>query len=463
MLTQRTVQFPKIYENPILEEFFEEYYGALLGEDYKYEEFFNYIEGRKTLKDQVYLHVLRQVSMNKSPGCPGIFVSIDNMDLFHKFGGFIRDEVSDRLVAMERIGYELWMMYISGDLDFEDINLHTTLARLFVESRLCDPVMLNVKDEGRIKGKRPRLVCSVSVIHTLVTRVLLGDALLEEQEHDDLPIAVAIDLVTQAKTRERYDKFATCGDLVSNDVQGWEYALDYEYQLAAFYKQVRVMGCVDYTVEGKLNIVESKKNHFYALFTLYLMDIFRILTDSKTGVLFCSPKAGMQSSGKLATFSDNSFMRSYAEFYASRLEGREDFKPIFTAGDDCLSGFNISDETFSSLGFKITDTVVNTPESGYNFCSTLFTRDGSYVESIFKSLFQLVTRPDVIDEASVSFVQNYERHPDFDRCYSVLDSVRQDTISFHLISDFEPTWFTPTTHMKFLKSCLHSDYEFVRQ
>lgn len=325
----------------------------------------------------------------------------------------IYQSLNARLKLLEALGREV---YHNGRF-FENPLSYTSIASHLIYYGFTDPVQLSKKVEFRKLGKKERLVSMVSLITNLAQRILLGNALFEEQSHFDLPTATQLDIATRASCQAIYEQFKIHSPVVSSDVQGWEYSITMDNRWRACIKHLLIMGLASY--DGFIKPAEGKQKHFYSLIGLYYTLIYRacILPDTGTVVI---PPPGQMSSGELVTFSDNSFMRAELSAFISYQLGEI---PTFikTAGDDCIDRLKVNEalikDKYREYGFVITD--VQVQESEFNFCSTVFADGKSYQENITKTFLEYLVGEQTEDQTLSLTI--FKDHPQIEIYLSLLD------------------------------------------
>jgi hypothetical protein len=399
-------------------------------------------------------HILDQVLENfdatKNPGSPLCFKFPTNAGL-KTVRNELFDVVEERLSKLQVLG-RILRTYdsLSDGTPMEDLGLAalwsmdalsaegypSEISTLLVEFGFCDPVLLKKKSEGRKFWKDPRLVCMVSAIDTFIRRLLLGDALKEEQSRDDLPICTALDLTTPAQTEKWRARFAAFRAMKSSDVQGFEYAMHPYHQYCNLKRYSHVMD-LDFSDVRDSVVIDL-------LTAITFCDVHRLL-QTEEGRLFTS-LPGEQSSGRLDTYSSNSFVRGFTSYEAYvvtymveilELGGTHicalsrntpayfqlvpsNVPQTYNAGDDNLDSVLTSTaETYLALNYIITDEKIQ--RGTYDFCSTIFAPSGCYQENIRKFVFHMVVaeRDHVVDRYR-AFLSCFRNHPLFEEAHAVI-------------------------------------------
>lgn len=410
--------------------------------------------GRTKVYDHVLEAILQQFDENKCPGSPLCFQFPTNAGL-KGIKNELFDDVELRLNHLETLG-ALLLKFEERDPDLVKVlwSMHDTdwsgrMSVALVEAGLCDPVLLKKKGEGREIGKDPRLVCMVSARDTFCARVVIGNALKEEQ-NQSTPTCVGLDLTTPERTLGLHSEFLKSAPLKSTDVSGFEYACTTFYQYCDLKRWRYVLDLKEW------NSDDLRTNRI--LTALVFCECYRVLQTEDGELLVGKP--GEQSSGKLKTFSSNSFIRGfvgyeayainhYVEALHGPLRGETPFPPdltfdqwqeiqyattfrglygsdergrprSFNAGDDNLDSYIFTRrEVYLALGFNVTDVLVQ--EDVFNFCSTIFTDKGSYQENIRKFVFHmLVAEKDHWDDRMRSFHSCFLNHPEYSYAYEIL-------------------------------------------
>jgi len=351
----------------------------------------------------------------KSPGSPLVFVHTTNGSVdFSLFSVALQSRFSKYLQLAPLV-----MSHYndrSSTLFNPTLSDHASISTYFLQAGISDPVLLKTKSEMRKVGKEVRLVCMVSCIDNSIARLLLGDYMEEENDRSDSPTATRLNLSSNDSRQEMYELFAKHPSLLGNDVRGWEYANNATTHFWPFIKWTHVLG------------LKPSDTLFQLLLVYYVVTLYKVV-QLETGELV-TIKPGVVTSGGLTTYSDNSCKRSALEAKIS-LCHEEQVTFVEAAGDDCLSTANPHSSTFHMYGFEITDEEICTPETGYSFCSTRFTKNGSYQENIDKMFTKMVSDYltnlsevedlDLFYEQVSSFNTCFENHPNYRTYVGLLD------------------------------------------
>lgn len=375
----------------------------------EYERYFDEVEvleegrfvTRTELKPAVFMSAYGKVDKTKTPGSPMVYLAPLNSQL----DGWIAEiysSVDFRLRAMEEIGNQIW-----HDLTFESDQVHHINASCeLVERGISDPVLVGFKGEPRKKGKTPRLVAQVSVVMNILARIVLGNHLIEEQTHTDIPTATQLDLTTPEETEKLRQAFLAVGVLRSSDVQGWEYSMNEGDRWCAAFKEAYCMGLVN----TDWKIIPGKEKHFYALLGYHYCMIHRVV-QLPEGELWVPP-AGEMSSGELGTFSENSFVRAFLSENVSLDATGLPVGFVKTGGDDCLDTNADHSADYLRYGKVITD--FSEDFDTYHFCSTTFAPSGSYQDNIGKSAYAACVKRKFDEQDRAAFRQNFKFHPQYE-------------------------------------------------
>lgn len=395
--------------------------------------FENYFEGG-ILKSSVCDHLFAMADPDKSPGNPWFYTVSTNGDMNkHKaeFQLILSKRVSDlidfghELLQLFNTNKALFLKAFSYGLDSSLLmHEHTLISSELIKQGLVDPVALRVKGEPRAVGKRPRLVCMISLCDNLIDRLSIGDALVDEQDTPDLPIATKLDINTPAVTARMYSLFKENSPLQSNDVQGWEYSPRADMVLRSLVKFAYTLGLTDEKFNAfDLNINPRGCDELALLVARFYCYVHRVVC-TVSGEMVTTPP-GMVSSGLLCTFSKNSHERAslaYDCYYITKktLNG----KPLFikTAGDDCLDNAVSPPFFYENRGYHLTDIEV---QSGpFSFCSTTFTNKFAHQQNIAKFFVNVMytTTAELFSEHLLAFDGSFRHHPEYSKYYDLLMS-----------------------------------------
>lgn len=365
-----------------------------------------------------------QLDPKKSPGAPYCYRFPTNAALLSQAKASFADLVQERHRLLFYLGASLSerlneegpvrdLLFFPKEGVLDNL-VHRLISVNLVKLGFADPVLLKKKSEPRLRGKRPRLVNMVSAVTNTLYRLALGDALLEEQLHDDLPTAVALDLTSEHETEKMYLKFKSRGLLRTDDVQGWEYANRSDLHWRPFLRWCRTLGLCSTSIDHVTD------NRFYLLLALYFCDLHKV-QQTEDGILLVGP-AGIVCSGILTTYSDNSIKRGSLSAEVADIQ-KKPFKDLFiqVAGDDCVDNNDSAPEYYLRRGFVTTDERFS--DVDYEFCSTLFTKTGAYQVNIQKffvnALYSRSTHDHAL-ETMLAFNSSFKRHPEYEKYLSLM-------------------------------------------
>jgi len=384
------------------------------------------VEGSE-LYDQVFEQLFATFDKTKNPGSPINFRTQNNGGIMHFIDEF-RNHLTERVRRLDSLGNDLYDLFLSDPSSFEKAlgygmssSVIAETAAHLVANNFDDPVLLKVKGEARLVGKKPRLVCMVSSLQTAVWRLVLFNAMQREQDEIDGNIAVRLDIITVAETDKLFDKFfaaaAKHGYLSSSDVQGWEYANNVDTHYAPLLKWAYYMQLTD--LDFNLLPGASRK-HLNVLIALYYASCFRVLQTEDGELLTCP--LGKISSGALTTFTDNSLKRNLMSNEVSYYAFSRPVEFTFSAGDDNLDSNPDLSDVYRKYGFVITD--YERQIDIFSFCSTVLSRNGSYQDGLEKFIANLLFTGTDFDIQAAS-LPVYQYHPDYLRlCQVLLDNWR---------------------------------------
>lgn len=361
------------------------------------------------VKEHVLQYLQEQLDPTKSPGSPLRYKYTTNAGISAITAEF-QHVVNSRARKFIDLGEHLWGLRYSDEELFysmlgydEDVVLDDSICVWLLSNGYTDPVLLKVKPEPRVVGKVPRLVCMVSSVMNTNARLGLMNPVIQEQRSTDTNTAVALDLNTQAETMKLYDKFKSNAPLSSSDVQGWEYANDVVSFWSDFSRWLYSLGLVDLD----FNII-ADASYVYYLMGLFFCELHRVM-QTECGNLFVTV-LGLVTSGGYITFSGNSNKRSLLSYRVSKSLSLK-LRFVFSAGDDNMDSNPYASEIYKAFGYVITDFVVQ--ETSFNFCSTVFTENGSYQENISKSFVNMMYDQSSWEEKLVAFRLNFRFHPEY--------------------------------------------------
>lgn len=300
------------------------------------------------------------------------------------------------------------------------------MAVELVKSGVVDPVLVKIKGEARPIGKKPRLVCMVSVTDTTISRYLNFDLLRAEQNRhqSETNTAVQLNLTTPSETERLRSYVASFGDHVSSDIQGWEWSITPFHHFADLIRRLYALRLVTF-VDGNYVISRETRKYMHAcaMIAQCFCSIHRLLVNDD-GSLYAVPP-GMVSSGEYITFSRNSFIRSWvtvevnAALTGNYVWNAAPFQVLnLSAGDDNLTTIPTTVEYYEYFGFTVTDLAYGCQR--FSFCSTCFDPSGSFQEGIYKFFANCMYSPASFPQLITACRVGFTNHPDFQRVLSVL-------------------------------------------
>lgn len=338
-----------------------------------------------------------------SPGAPLNYLYAQNLQA-NPARAEIYEVVNSRVKKLIELGKQLY---------HEPSYVATQEQRmLIVSDNFADPMLCDIKKEPRPNGKLPRLVTQASIVDQMVHRIFMHELLYTLQDSEETDMAVGLDIITQEKTKERYDVFKAHAPLTQNDVQGWEYSVNETDHYAACYADAYQMNLVDDRCE--ICVTGRRADHFYGLLGMTFTIVNRV-TLTKAGKLLLLPP-GQMPSGILVTFQRNSRIRALLSFNVSMDCFGKPVEFVRTAGDDCVDSNNfktVEDSLAAHAKYGKVVTDVATGSDQFTFCSTVFTSSFSYQENIEKSAYKLIADQTYDAENVSQFVACYRFHPRF--------------------------------------------------
>lgn len=374
------------------------------------------------LYDLVFEQLFATFDKTKNPGSPINFRAQNNGGITLFLDEF-KTHLRERLCNLDALGESLYDVFLNDPSRFEEVLGYgmssleaASVGTYIIENNFDDPVLLKVKGEARLLGKKPRLVCMVSSLQTAVWRLVLFNAMQREQDEPDGNIAVRLDIITVEETDKLYFKFLEAaqkhGFLSSSDVQGWEYANDINTHYAPLLKWAYYMKLTDLD----FNILPgASRKHLNTLIALYYTSCFRVL-QTEDGELLTAP-LGMISSGALTTFTDNSLKRNLLSNQVSYFAFGRPVDFTFSAGDDNLDSNPDLSEVYLKYGIVITD--YDQQVDSFSFCSTNLLAGSTYQDGLEKFVANLLFTGSDFDIQAAS-LPVYIHHPDYLRLSKVL-------------------------------------------
>lgn len=368
----------------------------------KQEKFESFIGPDGRLREELFDQLWSCKDDKKSPGAPLYFKTPLNSGL-EAYKAEIYEVVDERMAKLIALGKHL------HDEDLIGVAATPEERVQLIQLGLADVMAVDLKSEARPIGKMPRLITLASVVDNLVSRLGYHNHLISRMDGPEVYMCNRLDVTSQESTRERYNLLKSWGTITGNDVQGWEYSVNSSDQYAAMWAEAYSMGLVDADLELR---EKGSPAHFYLLvgLTYALVNRVGMLPD---GQLVLAPPGHMPS-GVLITYYRNSLIRALLSFNVSMDVFNVPVAHCMTAGDDCQDTNNFetvqaSAQAHACYGKKITD--VETKSDNFEFCSTVFTSNGSYQLNIGKTAYNLLCEKRVGPEELEAFRVAYENHP----------------------------------------------------
>lgn len=277
------------------------------------------------------------------------------------------------------------LLVIERLLVLMDINLDRMTSEELVQMGVRDPIKLFIKDEphkeSKVKVGRFRLISSVSLIDSVVERVLFSKQnKMEIKNHEKLPFKPGMGLSDKGM-QELYSYFLKImaeGPTCSSDISGWDWT---------------VPGwLMDMARDFRLSCGSSTGGWAHLVRQFYYGQSRCVFVDSD-GIMYAQRVPGIQKSGSYLTSSDNSHMRYMLAYVVEARAG-----PVVgryrgcQMGDDALERYTTGmAEEYKGFGFKVRG--VEMMEKKISFCSTSF--DGSWKgepENWHRTLFRLLSK-----------------------------------------------------------------------
>lgn len=383
------------------------------------------------LDESVILDVLNMTDPTKSPGFPLNSRYPTNASL-RAIDHVVIPHIAKRLKSIMTIGSQMiegghWVdQFLSSESHNNPLLPDRNIAVELVKSGSVDPVLIKIKGEARPIGKKPRLVCMVSVTDTTIARYLNFDLLRAEQSRpqSEINTAVRLDLTTPSETERLREYVASFGDHVSSDIQGWEWSITPFHHFADLIRRLYALQLVTF-VDGNYVISRETRKYMHAcaLIGQCFCSIHRLLVNDD-GYLYAVPP-GMVSSGEYITFSRNSFIRSWVTVEVNaaltgnyRWEKSPSQVLNLSAGDDNLTTIPTTVEYYEYFGFTVTDLAYGSAR--FSFCSTCFDPSGSYQEGIYKFFANCMYSSAPFPQLLVACRLGFTNHPDFQRILLLL-------------------------------------------
>lgn len=351
---------------------------------YAFRDLFSDFDGL-VLTTRAWEWFLSAVQDDKSPGLPLAYRFSCNGDVKKNFSLELKKRVEVRLRKLACLGRRFW----------ECGRAPSTVAfRVFlIGSGYVDPVRVFAKNEPHKATKPGRNISSVSLVDSLVERILYSSVLAAQVESwKETSITIGIDLDTPSETKEFYNRVTstlTGGvKMVSDDVQGFEWHYDGVSESVFMHNMIKLNGEAP-NQESVFSCIAAGRS-LCALQPLYVLSNGTVLATS-------SPN---QLSGRFVTTLANSVDRldrrdrarlaicrtSFGEEKAREAYDEWTAKDrVFVNGDDALedafSGQEVFEAAYGSAGLKVTDYMEFTQGENFVYCSHVFTPSGAYPEN----------------------------------------------------------------------------------
>lgn len=338
----------------------------------------------------------RDVVMKSSPGVPLVSLGRENSAVLAQHEPLVLYAVVER-IRMYLLG--LW---------------RGLTPRQLVEQGFCDPIRVFVKQEPhkgeKVRNRRFRLICSVSLVDQIVERVVSGI-----QNRAEIRSWFAIPSVPGIGFSDEQIQVVWSiisphlKNAVQTDVEGWDWSVQ-NWELGG-------------NAEMQIRLAGASTNSAYAEITraraYCLSNSVFSLSD---GTLIAQLDSGIQKSGSYTTSSGNSRMRVAAAYLCGSTWAR-------AMGDDCIEvcdptvdGMVIRDR-YLAIGHRMKAYEPCKPDS-FEFCSSVFSHSGHQAiaepENWSRTFYRLLNQK--VGHAAVLTQFQYEmRHSKFlQSCLEVL-------------------------------------------
>lgn len=389
----------------------------------------NITQGNKpyyVLRRSVFERVLSECKPNGMPGYPFVYLESRVCDLH-----------PDQLYNTLNDLLNKWIEY-----DFTEALALPEPARTLTMFRdgVLFPATAFVKSEPTKMDKIARNIFGVSVIMNMVSRILFGDFIARltsswgEVEHKigiDFYTREGLERITNFHVKLFQNAANWNRDIVSDDVQGWEY-MDREWMHDLWHNMYLKHAC-ELVVDPDNGSRWIVGDHDPRVAKLY--HAFRIC-DKLAPIMFSDGTFTVKPfyiclSGRYLTHAQNSNSRAALGMMAA--VGEVDFSDhLFadviceTNGDDFV-GFEGDPDVYGSLGFVLTDRVKQTIDN-VNFCSQRFVRDATGrtlrmpdgLAKLFVNAVHAQERSDYYD-----CIMNMVSHPAFEQFKRAVDAFRK--------------------------------------
>jgi hypothetical protein len=331
---------------------------------------------------------------DSTPGVPYAFTASRNDKLLEALGDRFDECIIARIV--NRLGVTLESLKTMSRADLIKMNL-------------VDPVRVFVKGEPhkvkKILEGRVRLIMSVSVVDKMIEMLLMRHlSKLEIQNWDRIPSKPGIGFSERDVNSVYFDVMSN-KPMSSTDVEAWDWSCQ-EWQL------VEEAECAILLCDNPTKVWEH-------LMRVTALIESRSVYQFSDGTLVAPSFTGLVNSGKFKTSRGNSFMRAQL----ATLIGCD---RCSSAGDDTIER-TVTDAIakYAFYGFKIK--VYDSVEDSFEFCSRLYTPNGSWPVNYEKILMNLLHNiPKTALEFRMymtGFVDDLEHHPEFLRIMNLIETV----------------------------------------
>lgn len=381
---------------------------------------YNDVFDGESFNRETFERAFTHINLDSSPGYPFVYLWQNNGEVDKEFLFQTVFEVLKK-----------WFFY--GP---EGIN-NMTPEDLFLRG-LAFPAMLFVKGEPTKVSKVARLICGMSLVMNLISCILMGDYLSQlPNTWHCASHKVGLDFNTQDGLKKlftylyRIFDYAEQIDLdvVSDDVQGWEWMVR-GWMRRAWHSVyfAKALGTGPVNLFGSVleqliryygwSLESAQKVMFHAELQLcFALVVEKMLIVDSDGYIHKMP-ISMMHSGEKTTHIENSDERAALAIVALDIAETEyDRDLASTNGDDCIAISDDASVSFYNLyGFNVTDRVVQTRER-VGFCSQIMElkSDGEirrYPDGMSKSLFNAVLKMHD-HEALLGIYSHVREHPGF--------------------------------------------------
>lgn len=335
-----------------------------------------------------------RIKAEASPGVPYCTVANRNDQLMELLGEELNDIVLDRIEKRLTLG--LGVQYLS--------------RRERIDKGLMDPVRVFVKNEPHKRAKveegRMRLIMSVSIVDKIV-EMLVCDHLykLEIRSWRDIPSKPGIGFSPEDNEAVYRDIHDSGLFMAESDISGWDWSVK-EWMICDEARAV-------------VKLCENPSRCWETLIAVNAILESASIYQFSDGMMVSPTFTGIVNSGKQKTSRGNSFMRvRLADLIGSR--------KTIAAGDDCVESFVAgAKERYNELGITCKN---YTPiESSFEFCSRVYSRNGSYPVNAAKMIMNILhTTPKSVEEwrmYMIGFVDQLSCHPKYDAISGLLKAV----------------------------------------